>query len=300
MYLYLKKWELLGRVRLGSRSLFGRFALSSGCGDCLDEMRLHESLQVEIVQVVGTSDLQESREGGIGMNNATVLLVSQLVGLDVGDHLLGGGSARHLSAGGLAQELGELIADQGGLGEARGLAVLVDLLGGLGLAGLLSSLLVSGDGLAKLLNGGLHGGPDSANLLKLGLQISQSGFRGNILRLLSNNHGLLNHRLSGLDGNFGSNGLGGLHGLSSLGGLGGLCGLGLANRSGSDNRGRNGGRSSGGSLFNFSTSDHFECELCWVIYLIISLFFKRFNALIVLSFFAKKDSRFSEPNKCFC
>ena len=107
----------------------------------LDEVVLHEALEVEVGQLIRGLGLEKSSQLAVGDNDAAIGLVLQLVGADVLVDLAAHCSAGHLGSLGLAKESGEFVTDQGGLDEARGGTVssasLLDrgLLGGLDLAG---------------------------------------------------------------------------------------------------------------------------------------------------------------------
>jgi len=130
---------------------------------------LHETLEVEIGELVLRLDLEKSAELGIGDDLATIGLVLERVGADVRIDLLAHIGACHLSANRLAEELGKLVADASGLDKSgrltvsRALALLGRvLLGNLHLAiyGLLKSLVVT-----------LEGREDAEKLLELGTEL---------------------------------------------------------------------------------------------------------------------------------
>jgi len=89
----------------------------------LDEVVLHEALEVEVCELIIGANLEELGELGIRINLAAIGSVLELVGLDVGIELLAHISASHLGANGLAKESGKLITDASGLDETRRLAV---------------------------------------------------------------------------------------------------------------------------------------------------------------------------------
>jgi len=148
--------------------LFYIFSIFLGGGGNLglDEVVLHEALEVEVGELVLLGKLKELGELGIRVNLAAIGGVLKLVGLDVGVELLAHVSASHLSSNGLAKEGSKLVADAGGLHEARGLAVdvVAALLGG----GLLGRLHLTGNGLLKGLEIVLEGGEEANKLLELG------------------------------------------------------------------------------------------------------------------------------------
>ena len=102
--------------------------MESDClGSCrglhLDEVVLHVSLEIEVGEFVVGLGLEEGRELGIGDDLATIGLVLEIVGADVTVDLAAHVGACHLTTSGLAKEGGQLVADEGGLDEARGLVV---------------------------------------------------------------------------------------------------------------------------------------------------------------------------------
>ena len=134
-------------------------------------MVLHVALEVEVGELILLVELEELGELLIGVDLATIGLVLKTIGGDVGIDLLAHIRAGHLGANGLGEEGGELLADGGGLHEARGLAVAVvtALLGG----GLLGSLHLAGDRLLEGLEVVLHGGEETDKLLELGGELSE-------------------------------------------------------------------------------------------------------------------------------
>ena len=89
----------------------------------LHEVVLHESLKVEVSQLIGGSELEKLGKLGVGVNLAAIVLVLEVVGADVLVNLLANRRAGHLSAGSLSEKLGKLLADERGLDEAGRLAV---------------------------------------------------------------------------------------------------------------------------------------------------------------------------------
>jgi len=132
---------------------------------------LHVALEVEIGKLIILGHLEELGELLVGVDDTAILLVLKTISLDIGVDLLADVSASHLSTNGLAEELGELVADAGGLHEARGLAVtgVTALLGG----GLLGSLDLTGNSLLKGLEIILDRGEKTNKLLKLGVKLSE-------------------------------------------------------------------------------------------------------------------------------
>jgi len=174
--------------------------LSGGNGLRLDEVVLHVALEVEVGQLVLLLEVEELREAGVRVDLATVAGVLETLLADVRVDLLAHGSARHLDARGLAEELRELVADARGLHEARGLAVARGLLGlGLGLLGVLE---LAGNHLLKRLEVALHRGEEAGHLLKLGAELVELG--GNrslseVSRVGSNGDGGVRHGGGGCD-----------------------------------------------------------------------------------------------------
>ena len=132
----------------------------------LDEVVLHEALEVEVGKLVLLAKLEELGKLGIRVDLAAIGLVLKTIGLDVGVELLAHVSASHLSANGLAKEGGKLVTDAGGLDETRRLAI--DVVAALLGRGLLGSLHLTGNGLLKGLEVVLEGGKETNKLLELG------------------------------------------------------------------------------------------------------------------------------------
>jgi len=201
----------------------------------LDEVMLHEALEVEVGELIILADLEELGELLIGVDLATISLVLKTVSVDVGVDLLAHLSAGHLSANGLAEKGSELVTDAGRLDEARGLAVatVLALLGGK----LLGSLHLTGNRLLKGLEVVLEGGEEANHLLELGA----------VLRHLEGEVGNIGLNSGGSSGGGSSGNRSGLNLRGSdLLGAGGLG-------SSLNNRGR--GRS-GGSRNRLSSSNH--------------------------------------------
>jgi len=192
----------------------------------LGEVRAHEALKVKVGELVLLLELKKSGKLGIGVNLATILLVLEIVGADVGIDVASHGGARHLGALVLTKERGKLIADASGLHETTGgtVAGLALALGAL----LLGSLKLTLPLLLKTLILRLKGRNKGGKLLELSIEL------GGLLK----DGGLKGINLGGGDGlNGGNNNRGGgsgLNGLGLLGGLGGLRGRGggIHNRSG--------------------------------------------------------------------
>jgi hypothetical protein len=187
----------------------------------LDEVVLHETLEVEVGELIAGLGLEKRAELGIGDDLTTILLILEVIGTDVRVDLLAHVGAGHLRADRLTKELGKLVADTSGLHEAGGLAVAgtLALLG----RGLLGDLHLAVHRLLERLEIALEGGEDTERLLKLGAELSElrgNGRLGGGLGIGRGNNGG-GHRLGGLD----SVDLGGLHLLLRLLGLISLHGL---------------------------------------------------------------------------
>jgi len=193
---------------------------------------LHELLEIEVGELVLLAELEKLSKLVVGVDLAAVLGVLKIVGADVSVNLLAHGSAGHLSARSLAEELGELVADAGGLHEARGLAVArrAPLLS----AGLLSGLKLASDGLLESLEVVLEGGEEADELLELGAVLRHLRDEGGGLGSLYGGGSSVNDRSDDRGGV--------LRYLLGAGGLGG-CGSG----GGGDGRGNGGGNILSGS-----------------------------------------------------
>ena len=132
-------------------------------------MRLHVTLKIEVAELIVLLELKKGRQLGVGLNNATVLLVLQIVSANIGIDLLAHLSSGHLSSSALTKKLGELVADTSGLNESRRLTV-TSTLGSLS-RGLLCSLQLAGNELLKGLEIALHGREDASNLLELSTKL---------------------------------------------------------------------------------------------------------------------------------
>jgi len=157
-------------------------SLSSGNrGDLsLHEVVLHETLEVEIGELILRLDLEKSAELGVGDDLATIGLVLERVGADVRVDLLAHISTGHLSANRLAEELGKLITDASGLDKSGGLTVsrALALLGRV----LLSNLHLAVHGLLERLVVALEGGEDAEKLLELGAELGHLRRHGRLNR----------------------------------------------------------------------------------------------------------------------
>jgi len=204
--------------------------------DGLGKVGAHETLEVEVGELILLLELEESGKLGIGVNLAAILVVLKLVGADVRVNLASNYRARHLSALLLAKEGGKLVTDAGGLNKARGLAVarLALALGALLLGSLELALPLLLHGLVLRLEGRNHG----SKLLELSIELGGLLKEGRLKRVTLNGGGSINNG----GNNRSSLNLGGLN---SLGGLGDLyCGSSrgniLNNRGGSSVSGLSG------------------------------------------------------------
>lgn len=214
--------------------IFSSYVASYSLGnDRLLEVVLHVTLEVEVGELVTLGNLKKLGELGIGVDNTTIRLVLQVVRADVGVNVLADLGAGHLGTNLLTKELGELVADDGGLHESGGLSVTraATLLAGR----LCGQLHLTRHDLLKGLEITLHGREEANELLELGAELSH--LHGNGRRLDGSGGSRIGHlgRGSRSKGNL-------INGGSSLGNdL--LRSLGLG---GGGGRGR-GGSSSGGS-----------------------------------------------------
>ena len=140
---------------------------SSGLG----EVRAHVPLEVEVCELIGVLELEESRELGVGVDFASIGLVLKVIRANVSIDVTGNLSARHLGSRRLLEEAGKLITDLRGLDESgRGavsslaLALSALLLGRLELT---SPLLLEGAVL------GAEGGNEGSELLELREELSR-------------------------------------------------------------------------------------------------------------------------------
>jgi hypothetical protein len=189
------------------------------------EVVLHVTLKVEVSELVTLGNLKKLGELGIGVDNATIRLVLQVVRANVGVNVLADLSASHLGTNLLTKELGELVTDDGGLHESRRLSVTraATLLAG----SLSRQLHLARHDLLKGLEITLHGREETNELLELGAELSH--LHGNGRSLGGRGGGLDNggrcrsksHLINGCgnlgDGLLGRLGLGGCGGGSSSG-----------------------------------------------------------------------------------
>ncbi len=210
----------------------------------LDEVDLEVLLEVEVGEDLILANLEELGELGIRVDLSARNLVLKLVGGDVGVDLLTDLNTGHHGASLLAEELEELLTENGGLNESGGLSVGVgSLLASLGLG---SVLELARNRLLEDLVVGLHGGQDGSDLLDLGAKVVQLGSKGGCINRGLGSGGLSNNRSLNNRGRSGSNNS-----------LGLLLGLGLllydGGRLNSDSN--SGGSNRGIRLSSFS--DHF-------------------------------------------
>ena len=133
-------------------------------------MMLHVSLEVEVGQLVILVHLKQLGKLGIGMDDATILLVLKLVGLDVGVDLLTHLSASHLGTNGLTKEGSQFLANKSRLYETRGLSV--DVVAALLAGGLGSGLHLARDSLLQGLEIALYGREEADKLVELGGELA--------------------------------------------------------------------------------------------------------------------------------
>ena len=95
-------------------------------------MVLQVSLKVEVGKLILLADVKELGKLGIRVDDATILLILKVVGLNVGVDLLAYISSCHLGSNRLVKELSELVTNASRLYEARRSAV-----------GVVASLLVT-------------------------------------------------------------------------------------------------------------------------------------------------------------
>jgi len=201
----------------------------------LDKVGLHELLEVEVGQLVLLAELKKLGELVVGVDNATVLLVLEVVGVNIHVQLLANIRARHLRSNLLAEELGKLVANASGLHEARRLAVATVL--ALLRRSLLGVLKFTANLLVQVLELVLERGDHSIKLLDSRTKLVQLG-----------------NKSGGLDDGGRDGGRGGNARLSDGGdghiGLGLLRTRGLRGGGGSRCRNRGRGRNGGGGLIS--------------------------------------------------
>jgi len=230
--------------------------LSGGNGSLLDEVVLHVPLEVEVGELIATSEGKELGEARIGVDLASILLVLETLLADVGVNLLADLGPSHLGANSLAKELGELVGNPGGLDEARGLPVS----SGPPLLGvLLGTLELAAENLLEGLVIGLHRGEETSHLLELGAELLNLEGDGRLL----GDDGSLVHGRSGGNRRSGDRRGGGSLLLSLLG-----TGLGSLRRLNGGRRGNN-NVLNGGELIRLGSADHVSS-----IYITIAYLFK--------------------------
>jgi len=146
--------------------------------DCLGEVRRHILLEVEVGELISLLQLEKSRKLGVRVDLATIVLVLELVGADVGVDLTGNIGAGHLGSLVLSKERSKLVRNLGGLDKARGRTVtsLALALGGL----LLGSLDLTRPLLLKGLILSLQGGDENTQLLELGKELNRLVSKGGL------------------------------------------------------------------------------------------------------------------------
>jgi len=188
--------------------------LSRGSHLALDEVVLHEALEVEVGELVLLVKLEQLGELGVGVNLATILLVLETVRANVGVNLLAHVRARHLRANRLAKELGKLVTDTRGLHKTGRLAVARRLLATR--RGLLGVLELAGHNLLERLEIRLNRGEEASQLLELSAENVKLNGKGGIR---VGGGGVGNYRRGGLNGRRSSRLGGSLLSDNLLGGL---------------------------------------------------------------------------------
>jgi len=220
---------------------------------------LHESLKVEVSELIGAIDLEERTELVIGVDLASVFRVLKLVGADIGIDLLANSRAGHLTTRLLSEKGCKLVTDKSGLNKTRGGSVARALL----LLGrrLQGGLELAGDNLLESLEITLDGRENTVELLELSTKL---------IHLLSDRRSIR------IDDDLVSKGGGGLNCRdSSINGRDSRLGRGLLGRSllrhlcgGLSNRSRNGGSVGGGRLlYGLRCSYHSKYTLYIVLFL---------------------------------
>jgi len=126
----------------------------------------HVALKVEVGELLTLLQLEQRLELGVRVDATAVLLVLKVVVADVGVDLASDLGPGHLGTVGLAEKLGQLLGNEGGLHEAGGgtVANLAALLG----AGLLGSANLLDGVTLKRAELGAESGSEGNNLLQLG------------------------------------------------------------------------------------------------------------------------------------
>jgi hypothetical protein len=183
----------------------------------LSEVGLHVSLKVEEGELIVLLDLKKLSKLGIGVDNATIVLVLKAMLYNVSINLLTNIGSGELSSRLLSEESSELVANASRLYEARGLAVAIAL--ALLSRSLLCNLHLARYSLLESLEITLYSGEKRDELLKLCAELSHS--LGNEVNWVLGSNGLRGGSYHLVNNGGRSLGLLGLGSLSSL--LGGLC-----------------------------------------------------------------------------
>tara|TARA_B100000161_G_scaffold23529_1_gene13922 strand:- start:7423 stop:8025 length:603 start_codon:yes stop_codon:yes gene_type:complete len=163
---------------------------------------LQVSLKVEVGKLILLADVKELGKLGIRVDDATILLILKVVGLNVGVDLLAYISSCHLGSNRLVKELSELVTNASRLYEARRSAV--GVVASLLVTCLLSQLNLAVDSLLKGLVIILDGGKQASNLLKLSAKLrhllKDNGDLADSVSSLELISGLRGRRRCGLNG----------------------------------------------------------------------------------------------------
>jgi hypothetical protein len=138
--------------------------LSSG-NRSLEEVVLHELLEVEVGKLIRLGELEKLGKLGVSMDLATILGILKLIGADVGIDLLGDSGSGKKRTLVLSEEKSKLIRDKGWLNKSgRGTVSRSTLFL---LRSLLCSLKLLGNNLLKCLELSLEGGCKRSKLVDL-------------------------------------------------------------------------------------------------------------------------------------
>ena len=89
----------------------------------LSEVGAHESLEVEVGKLLRSSKIEQRAELLVGVDNATIGRVLEIVFANVRVNIVGHCSSRHLCSSLAAKEIGKCVTDKSGLHEAAGSTV---------------------------------------------------------------------------------------------------------------------------------------------------------------------------------
>jgi len=133
----------------------------------------HVALEVEVGQLITAGELQEGRQLGVGIDTATVSLILERIGADVGIDFASDFRSRHLGALILAQKRCQLITDERRLHKAAGGTIALAILALALLARLGGTLKLARCLLLQCAEFGLDGRNRRAELLQLGHEIGK-------------------------------------------------------------------------------------------------------------------------------